>query len=104
MAPKQPRDEWEFLPDDESEEGTPSTARAAEVAAIHIEAAVKPSPPDPEVQRAARAARAAQPRAFYFADEQPEGSRPRPDTDDDPTELTEMLESQHYRFEEHPPR
>src|SRR5512143_2774096 len=101
MSYTQPADEWDFLPtDDESE---PEVRRAAEVAALHVEAAEQLTParnagvadvaldgePAPAVQR-------------FFDDEQPEAAPGPTPTDDHEPDLEELLESQHYAFEPEP--
>jgi hypothetical protein len=105
--PPQPLDEWDFLGDDDADDGDPAPglAKAAEVAAMHRDARSFETPAeDPGVSDVALAAEGAEPvTQTYFSDEEPEGSpndpvRPRAEPDDHEPDLEEILESQHYAF------
>lgn len=98
MTYAQPADEWDFLPTDDEPEV--EVQRAAEVAALHVEAAEAMTPArDPGRADVALDGEAAGPPQLFFEDEQPETPerRPEPDTDHEP-DLEDLLESQHYAF------
>ncbi len=92
MTTRQPSDEWEFLPDDVTDADEPTVTSAAEAAALHIEGATAAG--------AMVEAPADAPPIFYFEDEQPEDAEPRRYDDGAEPDLVDLLESQHYLFEE----
>jgi len=98
--PLQPLDEWDFLPGDDDPE--PQLRRAAEDAALHIEAREPMTPAqDPGESDVEVGTDPVDPSAVtYFDDEEPETGAelpPAPEDDHEP-DLEELLESQHYAF------
>jgi hypothetical protein len=100
--PPQPTDEWEFLSTDDAPAGEvdldTDLPRAAEVAAMHIEAteALRPY----NERTTAGDERGDGPPVAYFDDEEPEEPRrvARRDDDGPVPDLEDILESQHYAF------
>ncbi len=109
--PPQPLDEWDFLGNDDADDGDPAPelAKAAEVAAMHRDARAFETPAeDPGRADVALGASGSEPVArTYFSDEEPEETadgpvRLRTEDDDHEPDLEEILESQHYSFEPDP--
>lgn len=98
--PKQPVDEWEFLPsDDELEE---QVGLSPEASALHLERDVHDVLPAEDPGRAEVALGAdddGRVPATYFGDEQPEDAPRWAERDEAEPDLEQVLESQHYAFE-----
>jgi hypothetical protein len=99
MGPRQPLDEWEFLPGDD--ELTETVGLSAEAAALHVEGDVHDALPaeDPGRAEVVLDADSNGGPVTYFEDEQPEGAPPWAEADDETEpDLEQVLESQHYAF------
>ena len=100
--PPQPSDEWEFLSTDDEPamdvDLETDLPRAAEVAAMHIEAAQALTPYSE--QTTAPDERDDERPVDYFDDEEPEEPDPNPraEVDGPVLDLEDILESQHYAF------
>ncbi len=100
MTPKQPRDEWGFLPDDDrlgERVGLSPEAMTVHLVEDPLEMLPAEDPGRAEVATVDEADDEAP--VVAFDDEQPEGATRWSDGDDDvEPDLEEMLESQHYAF------
>jgi len=97
MTHTQPADEWDFLPTDDEPEA--QVRRAAEVAALHVEAAEALTPArDPGRAEVDLDGADATARQLLFDDEEPDTKAAVAPVDDHEPDLEELLESQHYAF------